>query len=978
NLADAGRELRLNELIEAACKALLDLVNGPVIRVTLIKSAHESHYLVINIHHIAADHGAVSHCIDEIGACYSAYRAERAPELTTPELQYADYVIWHEENSDKQAVANKLENWKNKLAGVGGLLDLPLDRPRPHQPSFSGRQYPFSFDNNASDQIVEFSRSAATSLYQTFLTSLAVLLSRYCNQNEVVIGTPFSNREIEELDRVMGCFINTLPIVTDLTGNPSFSELLKQITGTVLEARDNHEVPFDRIVESLKLPHDASYNPLFQVGFLFQEPPIKLSLTGLSNESLELHSGGAMYDLHLWIWQSDNGIEGYVWYNTDVFDLETIEQFIGHYKFLTSELINAPEKPVRHARLLPDSDLAKINQLARGAKLDLSNDNLVEWFKQTVRENPKKVAARSDGAAITYQQLDEKSDQIAGYLQTLNVTNGDFVGIGLDRDTQMLVALLGIIKLGAAYVPLDPAYPVDRLSYMLEKSEARALITKSALADRFPGFSGETVFIDQQWDQIASRQPRDLPCLIGNETIYVIFTSGSTGLPKGVEVTHSNVVNFLASMANQPGLNADDILLAVTTLSFDIAVLELFLPIVTGGCVVIANSEQAGDGQALIELIEQEQVTALQATPATWRMLISAGWQGGEGFKVLIGGEALPRDLVDEIIDRVGSVWNMYGPTETTVWSTCEQITDKGGPILIGRPIGNTQVYVLDENQLPTPLGVPGELYIGGSGVTRGYLNNPEQTVDRYIDNPFSNEGRLYRTGDRVRYQRDGRLEYLSRLDNQVKIRGFRIELGEIESSLSTLPGVKESVLSVREDRPGDMRLVAYAIADSGADLTITKVRKHLRKSLPEYMIPQHLVELDELPMTPNGKVDRKALPSPMGGGVHDDEYVAPSTETELALAEIWQELLNLERVSIHDNFFDLGGHSLLSIQVIVRINALLGVKLSPRIILFNDFAQIALQCDQQKSRNGQASKAGEKKKSGGLLGKLRDKIKRP
>ena len=498
----------------------------------------------------------------------------------------------------------------------------------------------------------------------------------------------------------------------------------------------------------------------------------------------------------------------------------------------------------------------------------------------------------------------------------------------------MVVGLLGVLKAGGAYVPLDPGFPIDRLQFMLEDSGVPILLTQAALAGDMSGYNGKTVCIDSDWERISAQSDGDPKSLSGADHLaYVIYTSGSTGRPKGVQIPHRALVNFLCSMQREPGLTSADTVLSVTTISFDIFGLELFLPLISGAKVVLVERDDAADGARLIELLKESEATVMQATPATWRLLLQAGWEGNRLLKILCGGEALPRDLVAPLLERCKEFWNLYGPTETTIWSTVCQVKSKEDPILIGRPIANTQIYILDNSLQLTPVGVAGELHIGGEGLARGYLNRPELTAEKFIPHPFSTDpnARVYKTGDLARYRSDGTIECLGRIDHQVKVRGYRIELGEIESRIKEVEAVGNCVVVLREDRPGDQRLTAYYVPRDGQAVSVFEVRRHLQAKLPEYMVPQHFVELASIPLTPNGKVDRKALPKPEADSASEQGYVAPRTETEQKIAAVWQEVLNREKVGVHDDFFELGGHSLLATQVMSRVNRLFNIQLPLR-----------------------------------------------
>jgi amino acid adenylation domain-containing protein len=631
--------------------------------------------------------------------------------------------------------------------------------------------------------------------------------------------------------------------------------------------------------------------------------------------------------LSLWIDQTDEGLNLGLEYCTDLFSRDTIARLLQNFEILLGGITADPDAGIERLPLLSETEhCTQLREWNATEELYSKDKCLHQLIEEQCRRQPEKGAVVIDQKQISYAELNERSNMLAHYLRNEGIGPDTFVGICLERSTEMMIGVLGILKAGGAYLPLDPDYPTERLSYMLEDSGAPVVLTQSSLLEKVPAQEKVRIIcLDREGEAISKQSSATMDVTYHPKNLaYIIYTSGSTGKPKGVQVPHGAVVNFLTSMSREPGFGKDDVLLAVTTLSFDIHVLEIFLPLLVGGRVVIADRETASDGSRLLKTLKESRATVMQATPSTWRLLLAAGWEGDRNLKVLCGGEAFPRDLVKELLPRTGSVWNMYGPTETTVWSSCYHITDGEGPILIGRPIANTQIYILDRFMQPVPIGVPGELHIGGDGVTRGYLNRAELTEKQFVPDPFRSDpgARLYKTGDLARFRPDGNCEYLSRIDTQVKVRGFRIELGEIESVLSDHPSLDKCVAAVREDQPGDVRLVGYIVPRNGREVAVSDLRSHLKTKLPDYMVPQHFVELEEFPLTPAGKVDRKNLPAPDGeGSLSATEYVAPRNETEEALATIWQDLIGVSRIGIHENFFDIGGHSLLALQLISQVN---------------------------------------------------------
>lgn len=958
SLSGDARETQINALIKKQCQTPFDLKDGPVWRICLLALAADEYILLITFHHIAVDHIALGVLMDELTAIYAELSQNREALLPDPDLQYADYVVWFEENiestSSDDLDTKQLDYWVKHLSGYSGYLNLPTDNSRSPVQTSSGAEYRFEVPGELAANLRQFSRQSGVSLFNSTLATLQLLLQRYCGQDDIIVGTPFANRgQQEELENVVGCFINTLPIAVNLSGTPTFRELLQTVKKTVLEAHDKQDTPLESIIGALKIKRDPSYHNLFQVGFVFQEPPVAIDLHGVKATDLRLHSGGSMYDLHIWLWDakadgsgqvaSSGAMGGLIWYNSDLYHPATVAQFVNHYLQLLTELLSSPDQPACTLSLLDDREKLQLASFNPSRQAYPEQQLLPYRFSEQVARHPDAVAVIADGKQLSYIELEQRSNQLANHLRENGVASGVFVGLCVHRSIDMVVCLLGILKAGSAYVPLDPDYPVERLRYMLESAAVPVLLTEQGLASIVDDFQCQRICIDSDWDTINTQSDASPAVVVQPDDLaYVIFTSGSTGKPKGVQVPHSALMNFLQSMAEQPGLTADDKILAVTTLSFDIAVLELYLPLFTGATVVIADRAAQNDGQALVQLLEQQGVTTMQATPSTWRLLLLSGWRGADTFKALCGGEALPPDLAAELLACTGELWNMYGPTETTVWSTCFRVTDANAPILIGKPIANTQCHVLDEHLQPLPVGIPGELYIGGDGVTAGYLNQQTLTAERFIADPFCGnaDARLYRTGDLVRWCDSGNLDYLRRVDNQVKLRGFRIELGEIEAVLSQYSSVSQCVVIVREDRPGDQRLVAYAVLGQGG-MTVTEMREHLRELLPEYMIPSQLVVLAELPLTHNGKIDQKSLPAPVGTGA-EPTVVPPETEAEVYLSELWEKLLGIAEISASDNFFDLGGHSILAAECVAHVRAECGVDISLRAVLLNTLAEIA------------------------------------
>jgi amino acid adenylation domain-containing protein len=933
--------------IEAEVRRPFDLEQGPLLRVCLFHQSESRHLLQVTMHHIVSDGWTTGIFNRELSEVYGALvRGEESPLSELP-IQYGDFAVWQREWLQGEMLETQLSYWRNQLADVKPL-QLPTDRPRPAIQTFSGRGLRVQFEAGLVEGLEKLSRAEGTTLYMTLMAAFQLLLHRYSGQTDLAVGTPIAGRRRPEVEGLMGVFINTLVVRSRLEGDLTFRELLAQVRATALAAQAHQDLPFEKLVEELQPDRDLSRNPLFQAMFAYQNMPGEhLSLPGVEVAPYDLDQATSMVDLTLWIWETGGdrereGLAGTWEFSTDLFDEATIRRMQGHFRNLLEGIVADPARRLSELELLGEDERERALVDWNDTAVPFPSEaRLHDLFESQVDRTPEAVALRFGGKSLTYAQLNGRANQLSRVLKDMGVEPGALVGLGLERSLEMVVGLLGILKTGAAYVPLDPAFPPERLRFMVEDAELAALVSTSELAEGLGVARERQLLLDADAENLARQSDGPLEPdpeleVRPEDPAYVIFTSGSTGRPKGVIVPHRAVVNFLCSMAETPGISADDVLLAVTTLSFDISVLELFGPLSVGGQVVLVSSEEAASGEELKGRVEKSGATVMQATPASWRMLFDAGWKGNPGFRVLVGGEALPLDLARELAECCGEVWNMYGPTETTVWSSCWRVPKDVEQVRIGRPIGNTQLYVLDGRMQPTPIGVPGELYIGGSGVTQGYLSRPELTEERFLDDPFRREpgARLYRTGDLARFGEDGVLECLGRLDNQVKVRGFRIELGEIEAVLVEADAVKQAVVGVVGAGTTDANLVAYVVVEDGATFGLSEMRSILRTRVPDYMVPSLLIELDAFPLTPNGKVDRKALPDPeILDPSLEEAYVAPRSSTEETLAIIWADILGRERIGIHDDFFTLGGHSLLATQVVSRIHQDLGVQIRLRAL---------------------------------------------
>ncbi|MGQ4807003.1 Tyrocidine synthase 3 [Candidatus Entotheonellaceae bacterium PAL068K] len=951
-LEPEAQEAEVDRLAAVEAQRAFDLTVGPLLRVTLLQLDAADHVLLITMHHMVSDEWSSSIFIREFSALYAAFvRGEPSPLAALP-IQYADFAHWQRQWLEGEVMERHLHYWRQQLAGAPPHLELRTDHPRPAVQSFSGAWYRFELSRALSAQLGQLSRETQTTLFMTLLAAFKVLLQRYSGQADVVVGMPIANRTRVEVEPLIGFFVNTLVLRTSLSDNPSFHELLRRVQTCVLHAFEHQDVPFEKLVQELQPERHLSHSPLFQVMFVLGNTPASSDLPGLQLLPWELETHTAKFDLTLRMQEAEQGLTGVWEYNTDLFDASTLARLAGHFTTLLERIVATPTQPVGDLPLLTAAEhqqlLVEFNDTAAAYP---TAKCLPQLFEEQMERTPEAVAVVCAGQSLTYRQLQARASRLAEQLRAFDVGPGVLVGICMERSLDMVVGLLGILQAGGAYLPLDPTYPQDRLTFMVEDSQVTVIVTQARLASRFAAATVHLVYPNAETlrDQghLLPRPSRSWASTVTPDHLaYTLYTSGSTGEPKGVQISHRALLNFLYSMAQTPGLTAHDTLLAVSTISFDIAALELFLPLLVGARLVVASQEAVVDGQRLATDLEQYRVSVMQATPATWRLLLMAGWSGTPGLRVLCGGEALPQALAAQLLTRADQVWNLYGPTETTIWSAVYQVRPEERPTPtaatpIGRPIANTHIHILAPDLQPVPIGVPGELHIGGAGVARGYLNRPALTQEKFIANPYSDDptSRLYKTGDVACYLADGTIEWLGRLDQQVKVRGFRIELGEIAAVLATHAAVQETVVRIREQTPNDKQLVAYVVLSAehasqpGADPSalFSAFRTHLKHKLPDYMIPAAFVPLQAIPLLPNGKIDHRALPAPADASLAPAAFMAPRNETEETLAAIWREVLHVEHIGIHDNFFELGGHSLLATQLMARLHRALQVRLPIR-----------------------------------------------
>ena len=936
NLSPQQREAELYRLAKEEAQTGFDLTQTPLLRAKLLQLDAEEHVILLTLHHIISDGWSNDILIREVATLYTAFCAGRHSPLPQLPIQYVDFAIWQRQWLEGEALKNQLAYWQKQLSGELPILQLPTDRPRPIVQTHAGKTLSFVLPKNLSEELKTLSKQEGVTLFMTLLAAFKTLLYRYTNQTDILVGSPIANRNRSEIENLIGFFVNTLVLRSNLSGNPTFRDLLKQLRSVALEAYAHQDLPFEKLVEEIQPERNLSHNPLFQVMFVLQNVAMrKLELPGLEVESLENNGTIAKFDLTLVIEDVEQGLIANFEYNTDLFDDITISRLATNFEVLLTGIVANPQQHLGELPLLTTAEEHQSLEWGKGKTSQQPELLLHQLFEAQVEKTPDAIAVVFEDQQLTYCELNAKANQLAHYLRSLGVKPEVLVGICVERSLEMVIGLLAILKAGGAYIPLDPNYPKERLKFILEDTQAPVLLTQVSLLEETPQHKAQVVCLDTDWHLIARQGQENLLCKLNTDNLaYTIYTSGSTGKPKGVQISHSALSNFLYSMRQAPGLTSQDTLLAVTTYSFDIAALELFLPIIVGARLVVASREVASDGIQLSAKIIDSKATVMQGTPATWQLLLAAGWDGNHQLKILCGGEALPNNLASKLLQQCASVWNMYGPTETTIWSAASQLKTDSEIIPISHPIANTQLYILDQYSQLVPVGVAGELCIAGQGLARGYFKRPDLTAEKFISNPFSKEAELlYKTGDLARYLPNGDIEYLGRIDNQVKVRGFRIELGEIEAVISQYPVVRETVVVVREDSVDSQRIVAYVVPHKEQTLAIAELRNFLESKLPNYMVPTAFVPLEALPLTPNGKVDRKALPAPELTQISSSNIAPASTPIENLLAGIWAEVLGIDKVGIDNNFFELGGHSLIATRVISQVRQVFQVELPLRYL---------------------------------------------
>lgn len=930
----------LSDLCRQEAEKPFPLAVGPLIRVTLIAlpdgAGRRENILLLTMHHIISDGWSSAILMREFVSLYQAFSRGRPSPLAELPIQYADFACWQRRRLVGDVLQRQIDYWRSKLDGAPSLLELPTDRPRPAVMAYRGASHQFEIPAALAEQIHRISRQYDATLFAVLLAALNILLFRYSHQKDICVGTPVANRNRMEIEGLIGFFVNTLVLRSDLSDDPQFNQLLAEVRNTVLDAQNHQDLPFEQLVEALRPERNVSYSPLFQVMFVLQnQSGQSLSLPGLDIGVIDEENTVAKFDLTLHIHENEGALAASFEYNTELFDPATVTRIAEHYLTLLQGIADAPQARISELPLLTRDQRRQILVDWNSTQAVYPADRcLHQLFEAQVDKTPDADAVAFADQTLSYAELNARANLLAYYLRSKGVGPGSSVGLCVERSLEMAVGMLGILKAGGAYVPLDPHYPEERIAYMLKDAGIAMLLSQQRLAAALPSGVKDTVYLDSDWATIAQGSiDNPPPCNHPLDLAYMIYTSGSTGQPKGVMVSHRNAVHSTSARFSSYRHPVSAYLL-LSSFAFDSSVAGLFWTLGQGGCLCLPTDDEAKDPAALAELILNRQVSHLLALPSFYALLLKQAATELQSLKTaIVAGEACSVEVVKQhraVLPHV-PLYNEYGPTEGSVWSSVylADQDDLDRPLSIGRPISNVRLYILDKAGSPVPVGVQGELHIGGEGVVRGYWRRPELTAEKFIPDPFRLDGgRLYKTGDLARYRPDGNIEFLGRIDHQVKIRGFRIELGEIETRLMAYPGVDEAVVLAREDRFGNKRLLAYLTARDNAVLTESALRDAIKESMPDYMLPGAFVFLERLPLTANGKIDRNALPEPDLAETAKNAYEAPVTETEKSLAAIWSGILGIERIGRNDDFFELGGHSLLAAQLPFSVQKKLNAQL--------------------------------------------------
>jgi len=940
DLSGSEQKIKFQKVIDKESKTPFNMSVAPLMRMCVVKLSDQHHVVLQTIHHIAYDGWSLAIIYNELKSLYDAFAEVRENPLADLDIQYADYASWMRGRLDSPDMQEKLNFWKQNLAGDLPVLELPVDKPRPATQSYNGALHRIKFSSELTSTLNEFASKNECTVFMVLMTAFKILLHRYTGETDIIVGTPVANRNYYQIEKLIGLFVNSLVLRANLEDDPDVIKLLARVRETASQAFDNQEVPFEKIVDELNIERDVSHNPVFQVMFAYQNTPDLPAKIGGADMELEiLDNDTSVFDITLNLHDSASGIYGYIEYCTDVFEAQTIERMAEHYKNLLESMIANPASKISQLQLMGSKEKNKILNSWNETSFDYATDQCIHWLiEEQARINPNAKAICHKDKQLAYVQLNEKANQLARHLITLGMKPDKIVGICMERSIEMFVSILGILKTGGAYLPLDPSYPNDRLNFMLQDTEAEILICKQSIVDDFPGYNGKFVCIDSDLDEINQYDKSNLNLNISTDNLaYIIYTSGSTGKPKGVMVTHHNLVHSTMARIEYYPEKIQRFLL-LSSFAFDSSVAGIFWTLCQGGELHLPEQGIEKDIQQVAALLQQVQATHMLSLPSIYGLLLGVAEENQLNSlnTIIVAGEACSVELLiqhEKTLPKA-DLYNEYGPTEGTVWSTVYKLEKNTDHHLIpvGKPVPNVKIYILDENLQPVPVGVTGEIYIGGSGVTRGYLNREEMTTEKFIKTPFeATNKKLYKTGDLAKYLVDGNIIFCGRTDNQVKVRGYRIELGEIEDAILQNQAISQCVVLVHKTDMGDSRLIAYI---ESRDEDTTTLNEALVRQLPAYMIPSVIIALESLPLMPNGKINRKALPGLADSSVSSkQEFVDPDNSVEFVIAKIWIELLEIDRVSANKNFFELGGHSILVMRVVARIYESFDVQIAIRYL---------------------------------------------
>jgi len=961
SLNDEEVDPEIQDFFTGESRDTFDIENGPLFRLYLVKIRDDEYIFHMTVQHMVFDGWSWGIFAGELRQIYNDLLNKRELSLSPLQHQYYDIASWRKNNITEDTYRDSINFWKKQLNGHPSELNFPFDRARNKTLSGFGGREPLKLAADLSGKIRILSQKENSTTFMIMLAAFGLLMNKYSGDDDICIGVPTANRWNSKIEKIIGLFINTIILRMRFNNSQRFKDILQSTRQMTLEALAHSDLPFEKLVEILQPERKINVNPITQILFAYQNTPRPpLDPEGIISERILIKDTVSPFDLTFYAWENDGIIEGEIEFNSDLLDRETISGLKDNFLFLLESVIENPDKKLSEISIISANDKKKLDEF-NSTEVPVPDCLIQDFFEKQVRLKPDKTALISGLERLTYRELDERANRLSNHLISLGVVPGDVVGVYIERSAGMVISVLGILKAGCCYVPLDPSFPIERLSYMFEDSGAKVLVTQRSLKVNVRYFRNASFVIIEDKISFKNTYPAGKPEIKFNPEAlaYIIYTSGTTGKPKGVKIHHRAVVNFINSMSKIPGMTDKDTLLAVVSLSFDISGFELFVSLSNGATIVMAENQDIINGEALISMIDQHDVTIIQATPTFWSLLLSSGWSGKRNLRALCGGEKLTSNLVHQLFPKVKELWNMYGPTETTIWSTCSQITDQNAPIYIGTPIDNTGIYILDKNNKYLPTGVIGEVAISGPGVSKGYNNKPDLTAEKFI---LSDDGHvIYKTGDQGRHLKDGNIELFGRNDNQVKIRGFRIELGEIEFLLSQFRGIKEVVVKVHEFNKNDDRLVAYLNVSEGFNINTKELNRLVNEKLPSYMIPSAYRVMTEFPRTNNGKTDRKALLFDLTDtGKKDNVEPLTMTPSEKIIYEIWCDALKTKDISSTDNFFNLGGNSLLAISVFSKIESAFKVKMSLRVFfdspIIKDLAE-TMEITQQKITDNKPDK---------------------